>query len=256
MDVTDRMRAEAEVQRLNLELEERVRTRTHELEVANGELEAFSYTVAHDLRAPLRHIGSFASLLMDDDDLPAPAKRNVESISLATRKMGKLIDDLLAFSRTARANLHVLEVDLNGLFADVQEECMRDSAGRTIDWQVDDLPPVLADAGLLRVVLVNLLSNAIKFTGRTEHAVIAVNVAPGEGREMILSVRDNGAGFDMQYAKKLFGVFQRLHHERDFPGTGIGLATVAKIIRRHGGRIWAESQAGKGATFHIVLNRA
>ncbi len=261
LDITDRKLAEEEVRRLNVELEERVRMRTEELEAANNELEAFSYSVAHDLRAPLRHIASFAGLLNEERGvMSAMAQRSLDSISQAARTMARLIDDLLEFSRTTRASIRLAKVELDPLVAEVREECMRDAAGRIIEWRIGKLPAVMADANLLRVVLVNLMSNAVKFTANVPHSQIIVDLDHAAGKSadkhVVLYVRDNGAGFDMQFAKKLFGVFQRLHKQGEFPGTGIGLATANRIILRHGGRIWADGQPGQGATFFITLKRA
>ncbi len=261
LDITDRRRAEEEVQRLNVELEERVQVRTEELEAANEELEAFSYSVAHDLRAPLRHIASYAGLVNQERHAVSPmAQRSLDSILQAANTMARLIDDLLDFSRTSRASIRLAKVELQGLVEEVREECMRDASGRDIAWRIGRLPAVMADASLLRVVLVNLLSNAVKFTARRPQAAIDIGIdapagSPGDGT-VVLYVRDNGAGFNMDYAKKLFGVFQRLHKQGEFPGTGIGLATVHRIVQRHGGRIWAESKIDRGATFFVSLKLA
>ena len=182
--------------------------------------------------------------------------RYLDIISRSAARMGALIDDLLAFSRMSRAHLHTARVDLGRLVAEVREECLRDAQGRDIEWNLGALPAVAADARLLRLALVNLIANAIKFTSRRKHASIEIDARAGEGDEVIVRIADNGAGFDMRFADKLFGVFQRLHREDEFEGTGIGLATVRRILHRHGGRIWVESEPDRGTTFYFTLRRA
>ncbi len=243
-----------QIQRLNRELEQRVKERTAELEAANQELEAFSYSVSHDLRAPLRHIGGFATMLNAHAGatLDEKGKRYVTVIQDSARRMGQLIDDLLQFSRTGRAELRREPVKLDELVGQIRQGLEDESAGRKIAWQCTPLPVVTGDAALLRQVFANLLSNAVKYTRQRPEARIEVGATSGAG-EVVVFVRDNGAGFDMKYAEKLFGVFQRLHADEDFEGTGVGLATVRRIVQRHGGRVWAEAKVQEGATFFVAF---
>jgi light-regulated signal transduction histidine kinase (bacteriophytochrome) len=238
-------------------LEARVRERTEELEATNQELESFSYSVSHDLRAPLRHIGGFANLLNQHAaaTLDEKGRRYVTTILDSSARMGQLIDDLLAFSRMGRTAIAKQAVDLNVLVDGVRREVSMDAPGRMISWQIQPLPVVDADPALLRAAVVNLLSNAVKYTAAREVARIDVAAEQAEG-EVVISVRDNGAGFDMAYVHKLFGVFQRLHAANEFAGTGIGLANVRRIIQRHGGRAWAVGEVGVGATFYFSLPAA
>ncbi len=235
--------------------ERSLRERTEQLAAVNRELEAFSYSVSHDLRAPLRHITGFAEMLVAHAGpaLDEKGLRHLETIRAAAGKMGRLIDDLLAFSRTGRAELRKTAVNLDALARDAAREAGAEASGRSIEWKIDALPEVEADSSLMRQVFVNLLENAVKYTGGRERAVIEVGSSAGGPGEAAVVVRDNGAGFDMRYADKLFGVFQRLHGEREFPGTGIGLANVKRIIQRHGGRVWAEGKVGEGAAFYFAL---
>jgi light-regulated signal transduction histidine kinase (bacteriophytochrome) len=237
------------------ELEARVRDRTAELEATNKELEAFTYSVSHDLRAPLRHVVGFASLVEGHakDQLDDEGRRYLRTITKAASRMGQLIDDLLAFSRIGRGAVYTRQVSLNELIRDARQEVMLAVSGRQIDWKINDLPDVEGDPALLRVVVVNLLSNAVKYTSRCSPAVIEVGAAAAASSETVVFIRDNGVGFDMQYSHKLFGVFQRLHSSDEFEGTGIGLANVRRIINRHGGNVWADSQLDHGATFHFSL---
>jgi signal transduction histidine kinase len=238
----------------NAELQNRVEERTVALEAANKELEAFSHSVSHDLRAPLRHISGFAAMLMAKfaADLPAEAQRHLGVIMEGAQNMSRLIDDLLTFSRTNRQPLAVQTVDMAALAANVIEGLRGDQPGRDIETKVDAIPPCMGDPSLLRQVWINLLSNAFKFTGAKEHALIEVGFSRESG-ENLYFVRDNGAGFDMRQSERLFSVFQRLHRPEEFEGTGVGLSIVQRIILRHGGRIWAQAAVGEGATFQFVL---
>ncbi len=257
-DVTERKRAEEQIRKLNAELEQRVRERTAQLEAANRELEAFSYSVSHDLSAPLRHIAGFAKVLRDDLGPVAAgdALESLKHIENSARRMRDLIDDLLEFSRAARADLRVTSVSLPRLMEAVVGELQSEIQGRVILWKKEALPEVRADPVLLRQVLVNLIGNAIKYTRPRDPAVIEIGQAPSPPGETVIFIRDNGVGFDMRYANKLFGVFQRLHFEEEFEGTGIGLANVQRIIGRHGGRAWGEGKVGAGATFYFSLPNA
>lgn len=253
-DISEHKRIEEELRRLTGELEYRVEQRTAELVAMNRELEAFSYTVSHDLRAPLRHITSFIGLLNEEagPSLDEQNRRYIQNVSEAAGRMNHLIDDLLMFSRIGRAALTVAPTNLNRLVNESREELAPETAGRLIDWHIADLPEVLGDSSLLRSVIVNLLSNAIKFTRHRDPARIEVGGSEQDGH-VILFVRDNGVGFDMRFKDKLFGVFQRLHRQEDFEGTGIGLAGVRRIIHRHGGQVWAESEVDRGATFYFSI---
>lgn len=239
------------------DLENRVHQRTAQLETANAELEAFSYSVSHDLRAPLRAMNGFSRILIENygPEIPPEAIRYLNSIRDNAVHMGRLIDDLLAFSQLGRKSLTKQPIDSAGLVHRVFDELRPEVGDRKVRLSVGDLPPVEADPALLRQVYVNLLSNAIKYTRGRDEAHIEVNARTNGGgpEDVIFSIKDDGAGFDMRYADKLFGVFQRLHRAEEFEGTGVGLATVQRIIQRHGGRIWAEAEVNHGATFYFTL---
>jgi len=239
-------------------LETRVQQRTADLEAANQELEAFTYSVSHDLRAPLRHVTGFAALLAGhlQGQLDAQGDRYLQTITKAAQRMGQLIDDLLAFSRISRGHLVRRPVNLGELVHEARQEVLATDTGiegRNIEWQISDLPCVEGDPAMLRLALVNLLSNAVKYTAPRAVARIEVGSRCETDGEIIVFVRDNGVGFEMEYVDKLFGVFQRLHSADQFEGTGIGLANVKRIVQRHGGRVWAEGQPDHGAVFSFSL---
>jgi signal transduction histidine kinase len=250
-ELEERRRAEAEILRLNGEAEQRL----HELTAVNREVEAFSYSVSHDLRAPLRHVNGFVDLLTAraGASLDEKSRHYLGVIAGGAKQMGRLIDDLLAFSRMSRTEMSEANVPLDALLQEVLPEVQRDAEGREIQWSIDRLPEVEGDRAMLRVVLTNLLSNAVKYTRMRSPARIEVGSRPGPNGGAVVFVKDNGVGFDMKYAGKLFGVFQRLHRPEEFEGTGIGLATVRRIVHRHGGEAWAESAPGAGATFYISI---
>jgi light-regulated signal transduction histidine kinase (bacteriophytochrome) len=234
---------------------EELAKRAAELEAANKELESFTYSVSHDLRAPLRHVAGYAELLQKQASasLDDKARRYLAMILEASKRMGNLIDDLLAFSRIGRIEARKTDVNLDRLVREVVAELAQDTKDRDIAWTIGALPVCYGDRSMLKVVLVNLLSNAVKFTRLRSQAKIEIGSIDGKENQIEVFVRDNGAGFEMQYVNKLFGVFQRLHRTEDFEGTGIGLATVQRIIHRHGGQVRAEAAVDQGATFYFSL---
>jgi PAS domain S-box-containing protein len=250
-DITARKNWETEIQTLNEELARR----SSELEASNKELEAFAYSISHDLRAPLRHMAGFAELLRKNAaaSLNEKGQRYLSMILEAANRMGNLIDDLLAFSRISRVEARKSRVDLDQVVQEVVAELRQYAKERNIIWKIDPLPACYGDRSMLRLAFVNLLSNAVKFTRTRARAEIEIGATDQDSGDPVLFVRDNGVGFDMRYYNKLFGVFQRLHPTEAFEGTGIGLATVQRIIHRHGGRIWAESTVDGGATFYFSL---
>ena len=254
LDVTERNRAQAELKQLNQELDERVRRRTEALAAANRELEAFTYSVSHDLRAPLRHISGFSKILSEDFEsaLPDEAKHLLQRVEEGTRRMGMLVDDLLNLGRIGRHEVRLQVTGLESIANEVITELKAECGERHVEWKIGGLPFVECDPALMKQVFQNLLSNAVKFTRPRADAVIEIGQLQQEGVPVVF-VRDNGVGFSMKYADKLFGVFQRLHRAEDFEGTGVGLATVQRIIQKHGGRIWAEAELDRGATFYFFL---
>ena len=235
-------------------LEQKVAERTARLQAVNEELDSFSHSVSHDLRAPLRHVSGFVDLLKEQEGqkLSPAGMRYLKIIKESTGNMNRLIEDLLEFSRMGRAEMQTMRVDMDRLVADVWNELELERKGRNITWSPGDLPAMVGDPALLKQVWVNLLSNAVKYTGKRENAEITAG-ATRRGDDVEFFVKDNGAGFDMKYAEKLFGVFQRLHQQEDFAGTGIGLANVRRIVMRHGGKVRAEAEVGNGATLYFTL---
>jgi light-regulated signal transduction histidine kinase (bacteriophytochrome) len=256
-DMTELKRYEHTVQQIEIQ-RQRDATHARELAVVNQELEAFSYSVSHDLRAPLRHIHGYVEMLRaaTAGQLTDKAQHYLATISGASVEMGDLIDDLLAFSRVGNAEILGTSIDMGDLVRDAIRGLEMALTGRAIEWQIAPLPIVIGDPSLLKQVVTNLIDNAIKYTRTRNPARIEIGCAGEEGGRATLFVRDNGVGFDMQYTDKLFGVFQRLHRAEEFEGTGIGLATVRRIVGRHGGRVWAEGALDEGATFFLTLELA
>jgi signal transduction histidine kinase len=251
VEVEQRRHREEEVRKLNQELAKRA----EELQATNNELEAFAYSVSHDLRAPLRHVVGYSELLQKQASslLDEKSNRFIRTILDSGKRMGNLIDDLLAFSRIGRLETRKTEIDLKRLVNEVVSEIMQDTKGRDIAWKIGALPVCYGDPSMLRLVVINLVSNAVKFTRTRTPAEIEIGHVAQNKKDVEMFVRDNGAGFDMRYVDKLFGVFQRLHLPEQFEGTGIGLATVQRIIHRHGGKVRAEGAVDRGATFYFSL---
>jgi PAS domain S-box-containing protein len=250
-DVTQRKLREEEIRNLNRELGKR----TTALEASNKELEAFAYSISHDLRAPLRHMVGYTELLQKNaaSNLDEKGRRYLLMILESAKKMGSLIDDLLAFSRIGRAETRETVISLDQLVREVQNEVWQETDGRNITWRIGQLPDLYGDRSMLKLALVNLVSNAIKFTRTRPQPEIEIGCSERRADGVVVFIRDNGVGFDMKYVNKLFGVFQRLHRVEEFEGTGIGLATVQRIIHRHGGQVRAEGMVGRGATFYLTL---
>jgi light-regulated signal transduction histidine kinase (bacteriophytochrome) len=253
-DISQRKRREQEVRALNEELGKR----TIQLEATNKELEAFAYSVSHDLRAPLRHMSGFTELLQRhaSSRLDDKSQRYVTMILESAKRMGSLIDDLLAFSRIGRAEAHRTTFSLQQTVEEVLAEVRQETEARNIVWNIGALPTWYGDRSMLRLAFTNLISNAVKFTRTRPRAEIEIACAEQKHDQVVLFVRDNGVGFDMRYVNKLFGVFQRLHAPEAFEGTGIGLATVQRIAHRHGGNAWAEGAVDQGATFYLSLSNS
>lgn len=256
LDIIERRKAEEELKKLNIELEDKIKERTKELEISNKELESFAYTVSHDLRAPLRAINGYTTILFNDyfDKFDEDGKNICSSIIRNTQKMAQLIDELLLLSRIGRTVLSYTSINMKNLVLSVYEEIAPADRKNNIEFVVNDLHNIKGDQLLLKQVWLNLISNAIKFSSKTEKPIIFIE-SKEEDENIIYSIKDNGVGFDMRYSSKLFGVFQRLHSEKEFPGTGVGLAIVSRIIQKHNGKVWVEAEVNKGATFYFSLQK-
>ena len=254
MDISERKKAERKIQELNEQLEQRVQDRTAQLESANKELEAFAYSVSHGLRAPLRGIDGWSLALFEDyqSQLDARAHQYIERVRSETQRMGHLIDDLLQLSRVTRTDMQMTEVNLSEVAETVVDRLRKEYPERQIDIHIQPGLKVRADLALMEIVLTNLFNNAFKFTGKQPQARIEFGKIEIDGKTVCF-IRDNGVGFDMDYSKNLFGAFQRMHKLSEFPGTGVGLATVQRIIHRHAGRIWADAKENQGATFYFTI---
>jgi signal transduction histidine kinase/DNA-binding NarL/FixJ family response regulator len=254
IEMSERKRAEAEIRRLKDNLERQVKERTADLEAANRELEAFSYSVSHDLRAPLRHVEGFARMLLETaGNLDERSGGHLNNIAKAARQMSEMIEALLGLSQVSRAGLKRQQVDMAKLVGEVLRELPAPPSGPSVRWKIDELPVVRGDPTLLRQVWTNLISNALKYSSKRTDPVVEIGAQMGADGKPVFFVRDNGVGFDMKYANKLFKVFQRLHRKDEFEGTGIGLATVRRVMERHGGRAWAEGKINEGATFYFSI---